>query len=620
MSKVAAIITAGGIGSRTGLEIPKQFVVVEGKPIIIHTLENFENHKEIEIICVPCLSGWEEKLENYAKEFHISKLKRIVQGGETGFLSIRNALFALESDLSDDDIVMIHDGIRPLVSSELISENLRMCKEKGNAICAIESVEALLKLEEPTMMCSKISLDRSLIKREQTPQSTSFKELLQLHKEAKKRGIIDSVTLSTLLTTFGRKVFITKGDEGNIKITHTQDIEMFHAILLLRGQVKHQQSCPTCASSHLNPVLTLENIAASANVAYHSADEAKRAPKGNLRLIQCQKCGFMWNVAFDIELLAYNHYAFSYKYSPAFHKHLDFLIAHLQKNYQIHNAKMIEIGCGEAHALYTIAKATDSKGIGYEPSFAERKLDLPSDFGDYVEVVIAYYNESALHKDADMILCRHVLEHIPEPLSFLQSINQTLRTGGKNPLVVFEVPRLENSLSREFHYQFIYEHCNYFSPKSLVKIFEKAGFKVLETFRCFENGAFQLIFACLKDSDSKDYSCEDKSLFTKNVFDFKTLHAYCQRLESFEKVAIWCAGNSSQILYHLLNNPKQICCFIDLNPEKQGNFMAVSGLPILSPEQAIKKGITAVIVGNATFEKEVAKMILENEYPLEVIG
>ena len=380
------------------------------------------------------------------------------------------------------------------------------------------------------------------------------------------------------------------------------------------------KTCPICGSNRLNPVLTLENIAASANVAYHSADEAKHAPKGDLNLVQCQECGFMWNVAFEIQHVAYQDYAFSLNQSPAFQKHLEFLIAHLQNNYQIHHAKIIEIGCGDAYALYAIAKATDSKGIGYEPSFAKRKLNLPDDFSDYVTIINEYYNESALHKDVDLVLCRFVLEHIPNPLNFLQSINQTLCNGGKNPLVVFEVPYIENSLSRERFYQFIYEHCNYFSPKSLVCLFENAGFEVLENLRCFEKGAFQLICARLKGIDSKLYPCTETSLFKDNGDNAQQWKEWQQKIASFTSVGMWTAGNPAAIFYHLLGNPKQIRCFIDLNPEKQGRFMAVSGLPILSPKQAIEQGIEAVIVGNATYDVEVLKMNEKHGYPFEVIG
>ena len=243
MNKVAAIITAGGIGARTGLEIPKQFVVVEDKPIIIHTLEVFENHKDIDIICVPCLAGWEEKLESYAKEFHISKLKIITQGGQTGFESIRNALFALKTYLDDKDIVMVHDSIRPLVSKQLISDNLALCRERGNAVAVIDSVEALLQTMSPNAESSGILLDREIVKRTQTPQSVFFGHFVSLYQKAAERGITDSVSLPALLAILGYEVFLFRGDEGNIKITHAQDIEIFRAILALRNNAySHYQN------------------------------------------------------------------------------------------------------------------------------------------------------------------------------------------------------------------------------------------------------------------------------------------------------------------------------------------------------------------------------------------
>ena len=238
MSRVAAIITAGGIGARTGMEIPKQFVVVEGKPVVIHTLEVFNNHPEIDIICVPCLAGWEERLENYVKEFGISKLKLIVQGGETGFLSIRNALFALKPHLDDKDIVMVHDGIRPLVSERLISDNLALCRAKGNAVAVVDCLETMLQVDCADSTSAQTSLDKDRIKRAQAPQSLTFGEFMALHREAQQNNITDAVATSALLTALGRRVWIHRGDEGNIKITHTQDIEIFRTILSLRNQSK----------------------------------------------------------------------------------------------------------------------------------------------------------------------------------------------------------------------------------------------------------------------------------------------------------------------------------------------------------------------------------------------
>ena len=238
MSRVAAIITAGGIGARTGMEIPKQFVVVEGKPVVIHTLEVFNNHPEIDIICVPCLAGWEERLKSYAKEFGISKLKLIVQGGETGFLSIRNALFALKPHLDDKDIVMVHDGIRPLVSERLISDNLVLCRAKGNAVAVVDCLETMLQVDCADSASAQTSLDKDRIKRAQAPQSLTFGEFMALHREAQQNNITDAVATSALLTALGRRVWIHRGDEGNIKITHMHDIEFFRKILSLRNQSK----------------------------------------------------------------------------------------------------------------------------------------------------------------------------------------------------------------------------------------------------------------------------------------------------------------------------------------------------------------------------------------------
>ena len=238
MSRVAAIITAGGIGARTGMGIPKQFVVVEGKPVVIHTLEVFNNHSEIDIICVPCLASWEERLESYAKEFGISKLKLIVQGGETGFLSIRNALFALKPHLDDKDIVMVHDGIRPLVSERLISDNLALCRAKGNAVAVVDCLETMLQVDCADSTSAQTSLDKDRIKRAQAPQSLTFGEFMALHREAQQNNITDAVATSALLTALGRRVWIHRGDEKNIKITHMHDIEFFRKILSLRNQSK----------------------------------------------------------------------------------------------------------------------------------------------------------------------------------------------------------------------------------------------------------------------------------------------------------------------------------------------------------------------------------------------
>ena len=139
-----ALLIAGGVGNRMHQDIPKQFITVNEKPIIVYTLEAFQNHPEIDAIAVVCLEGWENVLYAYAKQFNITKLKIVVPGGKNGQDSIRNGLFKLEEIFDKNDFVLIHDANRPMVSAEIISDNLRVARKYGNAITAIPCAEAML--------------------------------------------------------------------------------------------------------------------------------------------------------------------------------------------------------------------------------------------------------------------------------------------------------------------------------------------------------------------------------------------------------------------------------------------------------------------------------------------
>ena len=137
-----ALVLAGGMGSRMGQDIPKQFIHVHNKPIIIYTLLALQNHQEIDRIQVVCIDGWEKVLAGYAEQFNITKLQHVIPGGKNGQDSIRNGVFELEKHFDKEDIVLIHDAIRPLVSAEIISDNIRVAREYGNAITVIPCAEA----------------------------------------------------------------------------------------------------------------------------------------------------------------------------------------------------------------------------------------------------------------------------------------------------------------------------------------------------------------------------------------------------------------------------------------------------------------------------------------------
>jgi 2-C-methyl-D-erythritol 4-phosphate cytidylyltransferase len=224
-----ALIIAGGSGERMRQDIPKQFIHVDDKPIIIHTLAAFQSHPNIDQICVVCLDGWQNVLEAYAKQFGIAKLSLVVQGGANGQGSIRNGIEALAAICQPDDIVLIHDAIRPLISSEIISDCIAGVINNGSAVTAIPCTEAILKTTDG--LVAGEAIDRSSLRRTQTPQAFRLGKLAWAHAEALRRSITNSVASCTMMIELGETVHFSSGSEKNIKITNTEDIEIFKALL-----------------------------------------------------------------------------------------------------------------------------------------------------------------------------------------------------------------------------------------------------------------------------------------------------------------------------------------------------------------------------------------------------
>ena len=227
-----ALIIAGGSGQRMNQDIPKQFLNVNDKPVIIYTLEAFQRHPNIDKIEVVCLDGWQEILRAYCKQFGITKLANVVEGGENGQSSIRNGLWDLKEMYDENDLVLIHDAIRPMVSEEIISDAIRVCKKYGNSICVIPCAEAMLKTEDGVSSLEQIPRDN--LKRTQTPQTFVLKDIVAAHEEALEKGITNSVASCTLYIELGKKLYFSAGSEKNIKLTTPDDIDIFKSLLVTR--------------------------------------------------------------------------------------------------------------------------------------------------------------------------------------------------------------------------------------------------------------------------------------------------------------------------------------------------------------------------------------------------
>ena len=226
-----AIVIAGGSGHRMGQDIPKQFLNVYDKPVLIYTLEGFQNHPQIDAIEVVCLDGWHEVLWAYARQFGITKLKWVVSGGDTGQESIRNGVYCLEGKADPEDIVIIHDGIRPLVDETVLTDVIVKCAQYGNAVTSLPYNEQIFVTEDGLTTTSYIP--RETLRRVSTPQAYRFAILDRRYHEAfeKKIGIYGSSYTNTMMVELGERLYFAAGSDKNIKLTTKDDLELFKAYL-----------------------------------------------------------------------------------------------------------------------------------------------------------------------------------------------------------------------------------------------------------------------------------------------------------------------------------------------------------------------------------------------------
>lgn len=232
MSNIAIII-AGGSGHRMGQDIPKQFINVYDKPVLIYTLEGFQKHPQIDAIEVVCIDGWHDVLRAYAKQFNITKLKWIVSGGETGQESIRNGVYNLEGKAADDDVIVIHDGIRPLVDDSVLTDVLVKAAKFGNAVTSMPYNEQIFVISKEDETTTTQYIPRETLRRVSTPQAYRFDILDQKYHEAfeKQIGIFGSSYTNTMMVELGETLHFAAGSDKNIKLTTKDDLELFKAYL-----------------------------------------------------------------------------------------------------------------------------------------------------------------------------------------------------------------------------------------------------------------------------------------------------------------------------------------------------------------------------------------------------
>ncbi len=223
------ILLAGGVGKRMGSDVPKQFLEVNGKPIIVYSIENFQRNPQIEKIVVVCVKDWIDRTWELIKKYSLTKVEWIIEGGSTGHDSIRNGVFFLKDKIDPDDHIIVHDAVRPVLPQKAIDEVIRVSHEKGNASSSIECHPPIVYTEDHEFGITDV--DREHVMLTASPQAFKYSLALKCYEMAEEENYHTSTFTSSLLIHCHERVYFAKGTSCNIKITRKEDLALFEALL-----------------------------------------------------------------------------------------------------------------------------------------------------------------------------------------------------------------------------------------------------------------------------------------------------------------------------------------------------------------------------------------------------
>ena len=375
------------------------------------------------------------------------------------------------------------------------------------------------------------------------------------------------------------------------------------------------RTCPVCASQQVDLFLEIEQVPVFCNVLWPTRKEALEAGRGDLRLGFCETCGHIFNYAFNPDLLAYNQaYENSLHFSPRFQQYVEALADRLISTYNLRGKRAIDVGCGKGDFLELLCAKGVGEGIGFDPSYEERLA--PEQDAERITIIQDLYSPKYAGYQADLVSCRHVLEHIQEPRRFMKAIRQAIGEAA-DTVVFFEVPNTLFTLRELAIWDLIYEHCSYFSPPSLTYLFNDCGFEVQDISDAFA-GQYLTLEAFPRNVAPSDGSAVTLDGLKHEVATFarryeEKVTAWERKLKEAERkeqrVVIWGAGSKGVTILNILAVRDQVEYAVDINPRKQGKHIAGTGQKIVPPEflRAYKPDV--VILMNAIYEDEVRQAI-----------
>jgi SAM-dependent methyltransferase len=388
-----------------------------------------------------------------------------------------------------------------------------------------------------------------------------------------------------------------------------------------------QHRCPVCCHQGMDVFIQIEDVPVHCNLLWPTREAALNAPRGDIRLASCNTCGMIYNLAFDPSRMRYAQaYENSLHSSPRFQAYAEELAARMIEKYQLQGKTIIEVGCGKGEFLSLLCRSGGNRGIGFDPSYDGRVKDQEASQG--LHFIRDYYSAAYAAYSADLICCRQVLEHIQDPRDFLQRLRQTV--GDRRETVVFfEVPNVLYTIRDLGIWDIIYEHCSYFSAPSLTRIFQEVGFTVSHVYVTFGDQ-----FLCVEASQAM----ETPSSPTEPLEDVEELLGLVRAFEEHyrhkvglwttnlnqlrsraNRVVVWGAGSKGVTFLNTVRNGHQVGYVVDINPRKQGMYVAGTGQRIVAPEFLHGYRPDTVLVMNSIYKDEIRDLLRRLKVLAEIV-
>lgn len=379
--------------------------------------------------------------------------------------------------------------------------------------------------------------------------------------------------------------------------------------------------CPVCADEAAASFLVRDPVPVHQNLLTRTVDAALALNRGRLDLHACSRCGFVFNAAFDPRLLDYGAaYENTQTCSPAFEAHVASLADHLVEERGLRDARIVEIGCGKGGFLRALLERdAGNRGVGFDPSYSGPENDL----GGRLRVERRFFDESCGGTGADAVICRHVIEHIPDPVALLRLVRSS--TASPEVRVFFETPCIEWILAHEVIWDVFYEHCSYFSAGSLTAAFQAAGFEVASVRHVF-GGQYLWIEATpgapsgAPARDGEGISTMARRFSTAEADHVARLRARLLALRRDGPVAMWGAAAKGATLASLVDPERDLlACVVDLNPVKQGGYLPGTAHPIVAPAALGPLGVRTAVVTNPNYLGENARLLRQASLDVRLV-